>query len=298
MDSFWVEISGKRVDVSWLVKLRGHLDKVEKEQQRIKQKKLSNLSGNSSFKKTVFERFNEHLPHFQFKADFLSYCSSQCPEFENIYTLTKLNKTLNNREKINNISQTSQDECCLCKVLNTEDKRNEKRNSTENLSSCEKEGNALKGNNIASQIRVRLEGKFVSKNVINLSRRNLSAPEVSLPSKDLKFVPTANKIDRAKLKTELEEYSRKLIRLMWHFRNDERSFVADRFRPKSSFNPRNKDAIIETYLSCLEERLLDIEIPSKRFNNLTKEEREALHSLKDDTSIIIKGADKGSVVIV
>ena len=134
----------------------------------------------------------------------------------------------------------------------------------------------------------------MSKNVINLSRRNLSVSEISLLSKGLKFVPTANKIDRAKLKTELEEYGRKL-RLMWHFRNDERSFAADRFRPKSSFNPRNKDVIIETYLSCLEERLLDIEIPSKRFNNLTKEEWEVLYSLKDDPSIIIKGADKGSV---
>ena len=40
MDSFWVEIRGKRVDICWLVKLRGHLDKVEKEQQRIKQKKV------------------------------------------------------------------------------------------------------------------------------------------------------------------------------------------------------------------------------------------------------------------
>ena len=85
---------------------------------------------------------------------------------------------------------------------------------------------------------------------------------------------------------------------MWHFRNDERSFAADRFRPKSSFNPRIKDVIIETYLSCLEERLLDIEIPSKRFNNLTKEEREALYSLKDDVRIIIEGADKGSVASV
>ena len=56
--------------------------------------------------------------------------------------------------------------------------------------------------------------------------------------------------------------------------------------------------IIETYLSCLVERLLDNEIPSKRFNNLTKEEREALCSLKDDHSIIIKGADKGSAVVV
>ena len=101
----------------------------------------------------------------------------------------------------------------------------------------------MKGNNIASQIGVRLEGKFVSKNVINLSRRNLSASEISLLSKGLKFVPTANKIDRAKLKTELEEYGKKL-QLMWHFRNDELSFAANRFRPKCSFNPRNKDVIM------------------------------------------------------
>ena len=139
--------------------------------------------------------------------------------------------------------------------------------------------------------------KFVCKNFINLSRRNLSPPEISLLSKGLKFVPSANKIDRAKLKRELEEYGRKL-RLMWHFRNDERTFTAEKFRPKSSFNPRNKDAIIETYLSCLEERLLDIEIPSKRYNNLTKDERDALYSIKDDPYIIIKGADKGSVVVV
>ena len=60
----------------------------------------------------------------------------------------------------------------------------------------------------------------------------------------------------------------------------------------------SKDDIIETDLSCLEERFLNTEIPSKRFNNLTKKEREALYSLKDDTSIIIKGADKVSVVVV
>ena len=76
MDSFWVEISGKRIDICWLVKVRGHLEKTEKKQQRIKRKELSTLSGNSSPKEMVFERFNEHLPHFQFKADFLSYFSS------------------------------------------------------------------------------------------------------------------------------------------------------------------------------------------------------------------------------
>ena len=85
---------------------------------------------------------------------------------------------------------------------------------------------------------------------------------------------------------------------MWHFRDDEQTFTIDKFRPKSSFNPRKKDAIIETYLNCLEEKLLDIEIPFKRYNNLTKEKRDALYTLKDDPSFLIKSADKGSVVFV
>ena len=103
------------------------------------------------------------------------------------------------------------------------------------------------------------------------------------------------KIDQGKLKRELEEYGRKL-KLMRHF--DERLFSQERFKPKSTFNPTNKDAVIETYLSCLEERLLDIEIPSKRFKNLTKDESNAMYSLKDDKSITTKDADKGAAVVV
>ena len=117
-----------------------------------------------------------------------------------ISTITTLNKTCKTHEK-NNASQTCQDESGLLKVLNTEHKKNKTFNSTENLYNCEKEGNALKGNNIASQIRVRLEGKLLSKNIINPSRRNLSTSEISLLSEGLKFEPTANKVDRKKLKT-------------------------------------------------------------------------------------------------
>ena len=108
---------------------------------------------------------------------------------------------------------------------------------------------------------------------------------------------TAFKTDAPELKTELEECGRKR-RLIWHFRSDERSFVADRFKTKSSFNLSKKDVMIDTYLSYLVERLLDIRIPSRIFNSLTKEELEALYSFKDDPSIIIKGADKDSVVVV
>ena len=91
---------------------------------------------------------------------------------------------------------------------------------------------------------------------------------------------------------ELEEYGRKL-RLLWHFRNDKKPFSYDQ---KPTFNPRNKVTVIETYLSSLKERLLDIDISSKRFNNFTKEEFNALYNLRDVPTIIIKGVDKGSAV--
>ena len=68
------------------------------------------------------------------------------------------------------------------------------------------------------------------------------------------------------------------------------------FKQKSKFNPGKNDAAIEFYLSRLEEEILSLDkkIP---YSNLTKGERNALYSLRDDTSIIIKEADKGSYVV-
>ena len=86
---------------------------------------------------------------------------------------------------------------------------------------------------------------------------------------------------------------------MWHFRNDERIFDCNtKFRPKFTFNPKNNDVMIETYLSSFEEKLLDVDIPKDKFNNLSKEERDALYYLKNDNTIVIKGTDKGSGVVV
>ena len=297
MDSFWDEIKDFNFDLKWLFKVRNHLKKFERKLQETKRKKLSNLSKNAEIKKLVLARFKEHLPHFEFKVDFTSFCESQCQDFDNIHTLLTLNESNNSKNESDVFFQASQNNRTEFANNIQNNAENEIRNSAENSSSSKVDNVLNESENVAMFRGNRLEGKFVSKNVINLSRRNLSSAEISLLSKGLKFVPTANKIDQAKLKRELEEYGRKL-RLMWHFRNDERPFSQERFKPKSTFNPRNKDAVIETYLSCLEERLLDIEIPSKRFNNLTKDERNAMYSLKDDKSIIIKGADKGSAVIV
>ena len=48
----------------------------------------------------------------------------------------------------------------------------------------------------------------------------------------------------------------------------------------------------------LEEKLLKIEVPKDKFNNLTKGEWDALYNLNTDKAIVIKGVDKGSAVVV
>ena len=70
------------------------------------------------------------------------------------------------------------------------------------------------------------------------------------------------------------------------------------FKPKFTFNPRNKEAAIEVYMNSLVEELLKIEIPKDKYNNVTSKERQALCDLKNDKNIVIKGSDKGSAVVV
>ena len=151
--------------------------------------------------------------------------------------------------------------------------------------------------NAAKMLNNRLQSNFVSSNVVRLSRRNLTGSEISLLSKGLNFVPTTNTIDKAKLKIELEALGR-ILRLKWHFRNVENVFDLDQFKPKSTFNPCNKDAAIEVYMSSLEKKLMKINIPKDKCNNLTSKERQALYDLKNDENIVIKSADKGSAVVV
>ena len=66
----------------------------------------------------------------------------------------------------------------------------------------------------------KLAGKFVSKNVISLSQRQLKKSETSLLSKGLKLVFQPKRTAKAKAKHTLKVFRRKLI-LMWCFRKDE-----------------------------------------------------------------------------
>lgn len=75
-------------------------------------------------------------------------------------------------------------------------------------------------------------------------------------------------------------------------------FSRERFKPKSTFNSNKRNAVIESFPSYLKERLINIEIPSRKFNNFTKDDRNGMYGLKDDKSIINKGPDKVAAVII
>ena len=94
----------------------------------------------------------------------------------------------------------------------------------------------------------RYKGNFVSSNIINLPKRHLSKDENSLLSKVLNLSQLLNTLTKLLLK----KHGRKL-RLMWYCCNEEREIIFNRFKKKSKFNPKRKDAFIEISLSRLEE---------------------------------------------
>ena len=80
------------------------------------------------------------------------------------------------------------------------------------------------------------------------------------------------------------------LSLMWHFRNDYRDFDVNPLKKKSNFNPRGH-AVREMYLSCY--------LLIKKCSHLTKGGKKCyMYLLRDDASINIKEADKGSAVVV
>ena len=64
-----------------------------------------------------------------------------------------------------------------------------------------------------------------------------------------------------------------MLRFKWYFRNKNKDIHRDMFKTKSKFNPRNTVAAVELYLSSLEEKLMKVEVPRDKFNNLTNSER-------------------------
>ena len=65
----------------------------------------------------------------------------------------------------------------------------------------------------------RLQGCFCSDTVFNLSRKVLTDTEIRILEKGLDFAPIQNKINEPELRTDFEEFCRRM-RTRWHFRNE------------------------------------------------------------------------------
>ena len=118
-------------------------------------------------------RFGFHDKFFRFKYNFDSFCSSFVPDFDNLHYVFIVNGASNESTLI----------CVSCKTLGndlnlpnkiygkSDHKFLEKRDLQENLNEERNEFIILNG---------RLNGKFVSRNVVNLSKRKLLKCEISL----------------------------------------------------------------------------------------------------------------------
>ena len=260
--------------IEWFVKLKCHLDKLERKTVKRKKNKLKKLIIDRGKLQTALKRFEEHLDFFDFKTELQKHGSYISPDIENIITLATLDDTFIDRSESNSTTM----------------------NTTLSEETLGGEETSFDSAGTAEDFEGRLRGKFVSANIFNLSKRSLSKAEISLLGKGLKFVPTTKFVDQALIKQDLEKFGRRL-RLAWQLRNDERGFDPNPFKPKSNFNPKNKDTAIELYLSTLEEEILKINT-KLRYSNVTKEERQAIDSLRNDPTIIIKEADKGSGIVI
>ena len=278
------------VQEDWLFRTRNHLEKFEKSELWRKLKSSVNFQIMKLCILNVWKVFKATLNFFSFKFNFLEFCNNFVPDLENVCYLLHLNNSDSNKESSSENSESKQD----CPTNSCKNACLEIGNGTSkvrNNGHIEREGNA--NGNQAVLLENRLKGNFVSKNVVNLSKRNLNDVEISLLSEGCNFVPTCNNIDKAKLKMELEAFGR-MLRLKWHFRNENKDINRYMFKTMSKFNLRNKDAATELSLSSLEEKLMKVEVPKDKFNNLTNSERKALYDLKNDKSIANKCADKGS----
>ena len=121
--------------------------------------------------------FDEHLDLFTFPSDLSNYCENFCPDVVNIANLVTLNSPIRSSLKVTNYNNGN---------ISDKEEVNLSNPVPDRLS------------NAASLAGNRYKVNFVSPNVINLSKRNLTKDGISLLSKGLQFVPTP--------KLELEKF--------------------------------------------------------------------------------------------
>lgn len=143
--------------------------------------------------------------------------------------------------------------------------------------------------------------KMKCKEVINLSKRKLTKAELSLLAKGLKFVPTRKTIDMGRLLADLKSWERRM-RLREYYHEDNSStgnYMTSSVGKKSStWTPNSgRDKWLDYYIENVKNDI--VKGLTRNFKmNIAKGEEKALRDLMNDSSIVIRPADKGSGIVV
>ena len=139
--------------------------------------------------------------------------------------------------------------------------------------------------------------------IVNFSDYNPTDQELSLLGKGFKFCPTPLSPDYIQLEVDINETLRK-IQLRCQFSGatnttDEQSQPI--VQGKSNYIPAEiKEPFLNVFSNQLKLFAKNLyKLPKKTvYDNISKTERDAIYSLKNNTDIFLTGVDKGSTIII
>ncbi|KAJ8025189.1 hypothetical protein HOLleu_35323 [Holothuria leucospilota] len=140
---------------------------------------------------------------------------------------------------------------------------------------------------------------------INLSSTSVSDAEVKLLSKGPSFCPTPKDINWLKTTQDLDNFERR-IRLAAYFHDKNAQEVEDVVTPlvfptipsnSTWMPPKSSIPEVEVFLKNLRADILNPENTRAPKDNLSREERKAIHKLKEDDRVI-RIQDKGSRFVI
>ena len=116
-------------------------------------------------------------------------------------------------------------------------------------------------------------------------------------SRGLKFTPSPENNNKQEIESDMSEFFRRIkLKEFFHDKNYEQddSLV----RNKSSFEPsKGRNAALDEFITRTKNFPLS-SLPTEKKYNITLDERNALTSLQNDPTIIIKEADKGNGIVI
>ena len=140
-------------------------------------------------------------------------------------------------------------------------------------------------------------GKRPEIKIFNLSDRKLSASEISILSRGLKFTPSPDKSNKQEIETDMSEFFRR-IKLKEYFHDNASEQDDSLVRNKSNFEPpKGRNSALDEFITSTKNFPLS-DLPTEKKYNITLEERKAIKSLQNDPRIIIKEADKGWGIVI